>query len=398
MLAVALPWVICAGQRSVQRLAALGWLRRSASSYYRFLSDGKWRLAILRRSLFELIVRTFRPELLTLVLDDTLCPKYGRKIFGTSAFFDHVKRPRPGFIWGHNWIVLSVVVSAPSGKCPVALPFWIGLYRRKDSCARGQFRTRHQLATQALEAVRDWFPGPVRLLADGAYANQSLMGPARELCMDVVSRLRCDARLRAPEPAKRTVPRPGRRPKFGARLPDLPSMARSRGSFRREVVPMYGKNVTVLVRTLRAYWPAIDQVIQVVITRDPKNPRRVAYLFTTDLFLGATAVISAFAQRWTIEQLFSVAKNQMGLDTAEVRKERAVIRHATLCMALITWVEVWTYRARPAAWDKSFATKLSALRGDIIAQTVFASGPRTDRSRRIAHGLAAIFVHATSAA
>jgi len=52
--------------------------------------------------------------------------------------------------------------------------------------------------------------------------------------------------------------------------------------------------------------------------------------------MGAVAVIGWFAQRWMIEQLFSVAKTHMGMEAAEVRIERAVVRDATFCMALIT--------------------------------------------------------------
>jgi len=111
LAASALPWLLCAGQRSIKRLAALGSHRRSESGYYRFLSDGKWRMGLLFRSLFDLVVSTFSLKELTLVLDDTLSPKWGRGIFGTGSFFDHTARPRPGYIWGHNWVVL--------GACPV---------------------------------------------------------------------------------------------------------------------------------------------------------------------------------------------------------------------------------------------------------------------------------------
>ena len=126
--AMGIPWLLCAGQRSIRRMASMGGLRRSASAYYRFLSEGKWRLPVLFRCLFQLIVRTFKLKELTLVLDDTMCPKWGRQIYGTGSYFDHVRRPRPGFIWGHNWIVLAVAIGASKKAC-IALPFWIGLYR-----------------------------------------------------------------------------------------------------------------------------------------------------------------------------------------------------------------------------------------------------------------------------
>ena len=138
--------------------------------------------------------------------------------------------------------------------------------------------------------------------------------------------------------------------------------------------------------------------MKVVITRDPRRPKRVAYLMTTDCHLGAVAVVEFFAQRWTIEQLFSVAKLQMGLDSAEVRKERAVVRHAALCMALITWTEVWAYMKHPLAWARPFAHKLADLRATTLTSTIFEAGPRTRGSRRIARDVGALFTSATSAA
>jgi hypothetical protein len=395
--AMAIPWLVCAGQRSVSRMAGMGTLRRSASAYYRFLSEGKWRLLVLFRCLFQLIVSTFKLKELTLVLDDTLCPKWGHQIYGTGSYFDHVRRPRPGFIWGHDWIVLAVVIGAGKKTC-IALPFWIGLYRPKERCTQGQFRTRHEIVAAALHLVRALFSGPIRLLADGAYANDSLIGRINDLGIELVSRLRSDAALRAPNPARRAKGSRGRKAKHGAVLPKLSSLTRSNSAFRGQRVSIYGKSVKLLVREFQAYWPAVDRVIKVVITRDPKRPKRIAYLFTTDLRLEAIEVIESFAKRWTIEQLFSVAKNQMGLDTAEVRKERSVVRHATLCMALLTWIEVWAYRLHPRSWARPFAQKMAWLRTETITATVFASGPRARGSRRNARDIGNLFTAATAAA
>ncbi|MGQ0802008.1 MAG: IS701 family transposase [Pseudomarimonas sp.] len=397
VMAMAVPWILCAGQRSIRRVSSMCSLPRSASAYYRFLSEGKWRPLVLFRCLFELIVRTFHIQELTLVLDDTLCPKWGRRIHGTSNFFDHVHRPRPGYIWGHNWVVLAVVVRAGK-RLSVALPFWIGLYRAQKECPAEQFRTRHQMAVSALTMVRALFPGPIRLLADGAYCNHSLVGRLTGLEIELVSRLRTDAALRAVDPPRRAKACHGRKPKHGRPLGKLSALARCRSAFHLERVSIYGKQVTLLVREFEAYWPALKRAIKVVITQDPKRPKRRAYLVTTDLRLCATQVVESFAQRWTIEQLFSVAKNHMGLDTAEVRKERSVLRHATLCMALITWTQVWAYRVRPLTWARSFAQKLAWLRAESVASIVFAAGPRARGSRRMARGLGELFTSATSAA
>jgi len=134
------------------------------------------------------------------------------------------------------------------------------------------------------------------------------------------------------------------------------------------------------------------------IARDPKRPKRVAYLVTTDLALGAVAVVEAFARRWTTGQMFSVAKNRLGFDSAEVRKERSVLRHAALALALITWVEVWVRTFRPSLSARPFAAKSAAVREGAVMQPLFASGPRRKGSREIAATLARLFSAATRAA
>ncbi|MEO7665501.1 MAG: transposase [Dehalococcoidia bacterium] len=398
LLAIVAPWILCAGQRCVTRLFTLGGHRRSLSGYYRFLSDGKIRIEALFRLLFDLILRTFPTPSLLLVVDDTLVPKWGRGIFGTGTHFDHVKRPRAGFIWGHDWVVLAMVVQV-GATAWVAVPFWITLYRPKK-VVRGkrEFRTRLELTVEALQAVRTWFTGPILLLADGAYNNASMIVPMRALGIELVSRLRNDARLRKPEVARRPKGTRGRKPKHGPLLPSLKKLASSRSAFRKVKAAIYGKTVTLLVREIEAFWEPINAVVKIVITKDPNNSRRIAYLMTTDLTMAATAVIEAFGHRWCVEQLFSTMKLQLGFGSAEVRTERSVRRHAALTVAIATWIEVWARGKGATLRARSFSTKLAALRQDIVTKSIFEATPRTMRSRRIARGVASLFSAATSAA
>ena len=379
------------------RLFALGGHRRSLSGYYRFLSEGKIRVDLLFRLLFDLILKTFPTPTLTLVVDDTLCPKWGKRIFGTASHFDHVKRPRAGFIWGHDWVVLAVVVQIGTTAW-IALPFWIALYRPKKIVqGKGEFRTRLELTVEALERVRTWFTGPITVLADGAYNNASLILPLRPLRIELVSRLRSDAALRSPDVPRRAKGKRGRKPTHGPRLSPLKALARSRSAFTKVHVAIYGKSVTLLVREFEAYWEPLKAVVKVVITKDPRNSRRVAYLMATDLALTATAVIESFGHRWTVEQLFSTMKVQLGLDSAEVRTERSVRRHAALTVAVATWIEVWAWGKSTLLRARSFSTKIAALRQDIVTRVVFDSTPRAMRSRRFAKGVASLFSAATSA-
>lgn len=405
LLSFVVPWLMFQGQRSVTRLHQWASHPRSLSGYYRFLSEGKVRLPILWRSLFGLIVATFPSATLLLVVDDTLCPKWGHRIFGTASYFDHVARPRPGFIWGHNWVVLAVVVRILG--VPVALPFWIALYRPASSCPKGTFRTRLELVAEALQTVKTWTSCPIRLLGDGAYFNASLLQPLEKLGIEMVSRLRADAVLRR-DPPVRPARRPGRRPRYGTALPRLDRLGRSSQGWQTVQVHIYRAHVRLQVRALDAWWPACGRKIRVAIVKDPKGRHRTCYLTTTDLTLTPEQIIENFAYRWSIEQLFSDVKTHLGFDSAEVRAPRSVLRHAALAFALATWTRVWHFRShsfrraqareRARASDVSFRRQIQSLREEIAERMVFQPRLRARGSPRYPRVLAKLFAYALTAA
>jgi hypothetical protein len=396
LLAIATPWMLCRGQRVITRLHALADAPVSRSAVYRFLSDGKFRVLVLFRTLFELIVLTCRVERLVLAVDDTLCPKWGKTIFGAAKYYDHVRRPNPGYVWGHNWVVIAVVVEFGHGVF-VSLPFWISLYRSEKTCRPDEFKTRLELTANALDAVRTWFSGDITLLGDGAYNTNTIVSNADRLDMRFVSRLRIDAKLRAPNPPARTKKR-GRPAKYGPYLPTLKTLMSDIDAFRETTVRIYGKTVRLLVRDFVAYWPAIGRTIRVVITRAPSQPNRVAVLSSTDISMSAESVSEWFSRRWSIEQLFSELKEQLGLDSAEVRKEKSVIRHSALCVAMSTWIHIWWIIKTGKDRSTPFSQQLSALRESVVAQTIFDSGVRGTAGLKMTHTLSRMLSVATAVA
>ncbi len=398
VLALALPWLLLAGQRCMTRLALLGGARRSLSAYYRFLSHGKWRLQILYRSLFDLIVQTFPAPSLTLVVDDTLRPKWGRGIFGTASHWDHAARPRAGYIWGHNWIVLAVVV--PIGRLAwVALPCWVELYRPQKICRKGEFRTKLELAGEALRVIRTWYPGPILVLADGAYNNSSLGTVLRELDMHLVSRLRSDARLRSIEIPRRPRGTRGRKPKYGprpavSRHPRAPNevVCSPRGRHLREARAAPGARS----RSLLARTRLPDQARDHARPEKPEAPRVSLHDRSRHVGRrGGRPLLGALADRTALLGPEEQPRLRLGRGpdaqlggTSCGPHDRAADMGRGLGPA-----------KEPAIWRvQSFSRKLSALREQTVASIIFASGPRTRRSDRIAKGLSKLFSTATRAA
>ena len=393
---VAVPWLLCSGQRVMTRLASLGRHRRSLSSYYRFLSDGKWRIEVLFHSLFALILRTFPTAHVTLAVDDTLCPKWGRKIFGMGRFYDSSGYPPRGWIWGHNWVVLAVVVEVRQ-RFSLALPFWIELYRPRSTCRAADFRTRLEITIDALRRVRRWFPGPITVVADGSYGNGTILRAVRKLDITLVARVRCNTSLRTLKPPPKRPGR-GRPPSRGVPLGPMSALARRRSAFRRSTVRIYGGQVPTMLREIDAQWEKPKSVGRFVIAIDPRQPKRKTYLVCTDMALSGETILETFARRWSIEQLFSVAKCQMGLDSAEVRTERSVRRHAALTMAMVTWVEVWAQQTGIAKTARSFHQKLTQLRYRAVVEAYFGAKATPRASPRIARTLGRLFATATAVA
>lgn len=391
LAATAIPWLVQSGQRHIRRLSLRAGWKRHESSFYRFFSRFKFNPQLFFQTLLTLIIQTFELTELLIVVDDTLCPKWGRHIFGASSFFDHVRRPRPGFLWGHNWVVLAVVANLFG--VPVALPFWVALYRSEKSCPKAEFRTRLQIVVEVLTVIQTWIPLRISLVADGAYNNQSLLKPLRKMGISLVSRLRFDAVLRHNAPKRRAQKR-GRKPRYGARFPKLQQIARSSLGWQLVWVQIYGKQVRLKIKSFEAWWPKAGLQIRVVITRDPAGKRKPCFMSSTDLTLTPVHIVERFALRWTIEQLFADAKLLMGLDSAEVRTAHSVRRHAIFTFALVTWVRVWAKRflVRCTPPPTSFAGQLAELRGDLMSETIFASIPGRKLSKRNSEDLAELAI------
>lgn len=90
-----------------------------------------------------------------MALDDTWARKRVRKTFGVGMHHDPLLSSRKTAVmnWGHNWVVLGVLVQFPFRKDRwFCLPVLFRLYLNKDAAARSRrvYRTRPELAVEML--------------------------------------------------------------------------------------------------------------------------------------------------------------------------------------------------------------------------------------------------------
>src|ERR687894_795997 len=177
----------------------------------------------------------------------------GERIAAKGIYRDPVRSSRGHFVKasGLRWLCVMLLAPVPWAGCVWGLPFLTVLAPSgRFAAGRGiRFKKLTDWGRQALLQVARWLPGRrVVAVADGGF---SAIAPLRDLAphLAVVTRLRLDACLCRPPPARRPGRR-GRPPVKGARLPSLAERLRDpRTPWRRVAVTgWYGRTTRRLDR------------------------------------------------------------------------------------------------------------------------------------------------------
>jgi hypothetical protein len=385
--------VLARGRRTVTT-----WIRaaklsdRFQSCYIAVAAAGKKADIIARRLLLDVV----RPLLtgatrLTLALDDTPTKRYGPHVQGAGVH--HNPTPGPAgspYVYGHVFVVLALLVAHPAWGV-VALPLLARLYVRKvdlpglDPKHRPAFRTKLQLAVELLRWAKPWLDLmelPIRVVADGAYANKEFLKPAMALGMTVVSRLRKDAALRSvpgPPPAgKRGRPRT-----YGPDVIDLAKRGGQRRGWSTETLTLYGVATVKKYKTFLATWRPAGGVIRVVLVDEPNGWR--AY-FCTDTEASVGDILTTIADRFSLEITFRECKQVVGAGQQQVRFLWANIGAFHICLWTFTLTEAWAWGRKQeelvdrsaSPWDRasrrpSHADKRRAWRRELLGEEIRAA-------------------------
>ena len=378
--ALACAWILCSGRRSLTHIIQSSQLTRFKHfcSFHRFFSRARWDLDQLGQSVFKLLLPFCDAELLGAV-DDTLARKSGRHIWGAGMHHDPLRstQKRPFFAFGHNFVVLSLQVALPFAPNKFwAFPILVRMYRKRQTAQRApgkggklerkqtgqatasQYRTRPELALEMIQSVASWIPQrTLRVLGDSEYAGQSI---SRHLPANVklISRMNMKAALY--EPAQKIVTR-GRRRKKGNRLTSPLQTAQDRkANWIKTTVTFYGKQVKLWYQTIDALWypSAGQQLLRIVVVRDPSRRRRDDCFFSTDLTLAPTQILEIFARRWPLEVCFRDVKQFLGFEDPQNRVAKATTRTAPLIFFIYDLVLLWHAHAGHRLAAKSALDRL----------------------------------------
>jgi hypothetical protein len=362
--------VLARGRRTVT-----GWIRAAGLShkfqhcYTAVAAAGKKADSIAAR----LVLAVVEPllggvERLTIALDDTPTPRYGPHVQGAGVH--HNPTPGPAgspYVYGHVFVVLGLLVTHQAWGV-IALPLLARLYVRKkdlpgiDPKHRPAFRTKLEMGVELLRWAKKWLgllKTPIWVVVDGAYAKANFLKPAKELGMTVVSRLRKDSALwtvPGPKPAGRRGPAPT----YGKDKVSLAKRAGQRRGWSSEVFDLYGKPARKRYKTFVATWRPAGGAIRVVLVDEPTG--WVAF-FCTDVTASVADILSAVADRFSLEITFRDCKEIVGAGQQQVRFIWANIGAFHVCLWAFTMTEAWAWgRAADELVDRSNSPWDSPLR------------------------------------
>ena len=95
------------------------------SRFHRFFSHAAWDIDTFSMRLAKLVVTILAPGATFFwAVDDTLCRKRGLTLYGAGMHYDPLisSRAKSLVSWGHDWVVLTLIVAFPLGHGPKSSP------------------------------------------------------------------------------------------------------------------------------------------------------------------------------------------------------------------------------------------------------------------------------------
>jgi hypothetical protein len=398
-LSIATGWCLSHRHRYVTELIqSAGAVHRGHHSrYHRFFANAAWSIDDLYESLALEVVATFCAEgTIELGVDDTLCRKRGLTIFGTGMHHDPLisSRKRVHVSWGHDWVILSLLVTHPSWSPTKvwAVPVGIRLSKNRQGLTKGKkgqakaknpkkrppdpnHRTRPELAVELIRRFARLFPQRKMIVSgDSAYGGKSVLQHLPEN-VDLISRVASNAALYQPAPPRRPDQK-GPSRKKGDRLPKMAEWASDATPWEELEFDRYGLHATLQVKTIRALYSKAgkDRLLTIVLVRDLVGGRPDQMFYSTRTDWDARAILSHYASRWSVEVMHSNAKQMLGLEDPSNRTPLAVQRTAPVGLVLYGLTLIWFHRDGhhsvsfperpwyPCKEEPSYADILTALR------------------------------------
>lgn len=318
-----------------------------------FAAYGSWNLPFLpwgvARRLARLPTRTGHGYSVW-AADDTKVHRNSKDVWGTCTFHEYTARcpNRASTVRAHNGVVLGALLPKP-GQPAHFLPTAARLYFRKTQLPPAEkgppipFRTNCELLVELGREHQKACCGKTLGVFDGGFALRSVVRPLVAPSepgsprIDVVTRLRHDARLHALPPKGRKQGQRGATPKWGKRLPPPRQGGRWPGAWQTGSAFLYGRLRQVRYKEVLCLWRVLghDMVVKAVAACVEGYKKRFT-LVTSATELTGLQVVAIFCARFRQEGAFRDLKQRLGWEECRAWTRNPIERTTQAVLATMT--------------------------------------------------------------
>jgi hypothetical protein len=299
--------------------------------------------------------------------DDTKVHRTSGHVWGTCTFHEYTARcpNRASTVRAHNWVVLGALLHNPDQPAwfvPVAgqryfrksqLP-----YQQGTRGPREPFHTKCELLVTLVRQETTGIPGPHLVVVDGGFALRSVVRPLvrpedpAQPRIDIVTRLRHDARLHALPPPQRRPKQRGPTPRWGRRLPPPRQGGRWSGAWQTGRAFLYGRVRTVRWKEVICLWRVLGHetpVKAIVAKVEGYRPRFT--LVTSATALTGLQVVELFCARFRQEDGFRDLKQRLGWEECRAWTKHPILRTTQVLFVTLTLLRMLQFRLQAMCGD-----------------------------------------------
>jgi hypothetical protein len=282
--------------------------------------------------------------------DDTKVHRTSADVWGTCTFHEYTARcpNRASTVRAHNWVILGALLPN-DGQPAHFLPIAGRLYFRKTQLPSAQkgppitFRTKCELMVELGREHARACSGRALGVFDGGFALRSVVRPLvrpdepGQPRVDVLTRLRHDARLHALPPLGRRQGQRGATPKWGKRLPPPRQGGRWPGAWQTSRAFVYGRVRMVRYKAVVCLWRVLghDAPVQAVVA-EVEGYRKRFTLVSSAAELSGLQMVEVFCARFRQEDGFRDLKQRLGWEECRAWTRQPIERTTQALLATMT--------------------------------------------------------------
>jgi len=298
-----------------------------------FLTDSAWDDNQLTENRIQLILDHCQKRKISeglLVIDDTISHKTGQQIEEVDWFWDHSS---------HHYALGHQLVSSQFVSDSFHAPVDYRLYLKEEQVGKDQFKSKLDLAIELIDQAKDSGIPFSCVAGDSWYFCEKIIKHLEVLSKDWVFASK----------SNRTINSGNRWIKLSEFVKEL-----TVEDFKQvTIIKTNGKQLSVYAYSKTVRMKKVGRVkVFVSYLKEPFKGHPF-FLVSNRKDWRIEKILSVYAKRWPIETFFKDAKQNLGLESCEMRRLNGIRRHWNLVFLAYTLLEFESCSGHLSKWIKS---------------------------------------------